>query len=236
MSCIGSAFDVHVSCIVNDDFNDFRSFLIFTNNSVVNVDAHVNVANYLNRKFYDHNFQSKPESNSNNLKLEILFLVFTVMFYYIFLKHKRELRIEIFEFLTLISVLNVMKYFNHSEVYDGIKISQLHFFTYESTNTCHNEENSCLHSDLVFFSISKLQYRNSNFYFSLLLLLSGDISLNPGPPHNNQLQPQSEWSVFNSRGLHFTHLNVNSLLPKIDELRNIVKLSNAAVIGISEPN
>ena len=91
-----------------------------------------------------------------------------------------------------------------------------------------------MHSEFVFFSISKLQYRNSNSYFSLLLLLSGDISLNPGPPHNNQLQPQNEWSVFNSRGLHFIHLNINSLLPKIDELRNIAKLSNAAVIGIGE--
>ena len=157
------------------------------------------------------------------------------MFYHIFLKHNRELRIKIFEFLILISVLNVMKYFNHSEVYDGIKIcSQLHFFTYESINTCDNVETPCLHSDLVFFSISKLQYRNSNSYFNLLLLLSGDISLNPGPPHNNQLQPQSEWSIFNARGLHFIHLNVNSLLPKIDELINIAKLSNAAVIGISE--
>ena len=48
------------------------------------------------------------------------------------------------------------------------------------------------------------------------------------------LQPQGEWSVFTSRGLHFIHLNVNSLLPKIDELRNIAKLSNAAVIGIIE--
>ena len=85
-----------------------------------------------------------------------------------------------------------------------------------------------------FFSISKFQYRNSNSYFHWLLLFSGDISLNLGPPHNNQLQPQSEWSVFNSRRLYFIHLNVNSLLPKIDELRNIAKLSNAAVIGISE--
>ena len=155
------------------------------------------------------------------------------MFYHIFLKHNRELRIKIFEFLILISVLNVMKYFNHSVVYDGIKIgSQLHFFTYKSIDTCDNVETSCLHSDLVFFSVSKLQYRNSNSYFSLLLLLLGGISLNSGPPHNNQLQPQSEWSVFNSRGLHFIHFNVNSFLPKIDELRNIAKLSNAAgIIG-----
>ena len=46
MSCIGSAFDVNVRCIVNDDFNDFRSFLFFSNNPV-HVDVHVNVHNYL---------------------------------------------------------------------------------------------------------------------------------------------------------------------------------------------
>ena len=174
MSCIGSDFDGHVSCIVNDDFNDFRSFLIFSKNSVVNVDVHVNVDSHLNRKFYVHNFQSKPESNSNNFKPEILFSVITLMFYHIILKHNRELRIKIFEFVILISVLSVMEYFNHSEVYDGINIcSQLHIFTYESINTCDNVETSCLHSDLVFFSIPKLQYRNSNSYFSLLLLILG---------------------------------------------------------------
>ena len=176
MGCIGSAFDVHVSCIVNDDFNDFRSFLIFSNNLFANVEIHVNVDNYLNLKFYDYNFQPKPESNSNNFKPEILFSVFTLMFYHIFLKHNLELRAKIFEFLILISVLNVIKYFNHSEVYDGIKIySQLHFFTYESINTCDNVETSCLHSDLAFFSVSKLQSRNSNSYFNLLLLLSGEM-------------------------------------------------------------
>ena len=127
-----------------------------------------------------------------------------------------------------------MKYFNLSEVYDSIKIcSQLHFFTYESINTSDTVETSCLHSDLVFFSISKPQYKNSNSYFSLLLLLSGDISLYSGP-HNNQLQPQIEWRVFNLRGLHFIHLNVDSLLPKINELRNNAKLSNATVICIGE--
>ena len=167
---------------------NFRS-LFFSNNSVVNFDVHDHVDSYLNRKFYDHNFQSKPESNSNNFKPQILFSVFTLMFYHIFFKHNRELKIKRFEFLILISVLNAMKYFNHSDVYDGIKIcSQLHFFIYETINTCDNVETSCLHSDLVFFSISKLQYRNSNSYFNLLLLLSGDISLHPGPSHNNQLQ------------------------------------------------
>ena len=42
------------------------------------------------------------------------------------------------------------------------------------------------------------------------------------------------WNRFRKRGLHFLHLNINSLLPKIDELRLIAKNSNAAFIGITE--
>ena len=30
------------------------------------------------------------------------------------------------------------------------------------------------------------------------------------------------------------HLNINSLLPKIDEIRNIVKLNKPTIFGISE--
>ena len=77
--------------------------------------------------------------------------VFSLIFYYIFLKHNCELRIKIFEFVILISVLSVMKYFNHSDVYDGIKTcSQLRFFTYEFINTCDTVETSCLYSELAF--------------------------------------------------------------------------------------
>ena len=37
-----------------------------------------------------------------------------------------------------------MKYYNHSEAYNGIKtFSQLHFFTYESINTCEYVKTSC---------------------------------------------------------------------------------------------
>ena len=71
-------------------------------------------------------------------------------------------------------------------------------------------------------------------FSQFLNLLSGDISLNADLPQNNQLQPQSEWSVFNLRELHFINLNINSLLPRIDEPRNIAKLANAAVTDVSE--
>ena len=40
--------------------------------------------------------------------------------------------------------------------------------------------------------------------------------------------------VFEKRGLHFVHININSLLPKVDELQYIANQSEAAVIGISE--
>ena len=42
------------------------------------------------------------------------------------------------------------------------------------------------------------------------------------------------WKVFNKRGLHFIHLNINSVLSKIDELRIIANKSKASVIGITE--
>ena len=67
----------------------------------------------------------------------------------------------------------------------------------------------------------------------MALLLSGDINLNPGPVTKHQLN-NPKFEAFNNKGLHLIHLNVNSLLPKIDELRNIAKCSNAAVIGITE--
>ena len=75
---------------------------------------------------------------------------------------------------------------------------------------------------------------NNKSFNSLILILSGDISLNPGPVYNHHPPNLKEWDKFKIKGLHLLHLNVSSLLPKIDELRYIAKLSNAAVIGITE--
>ena len=88
MSRFSCVFNNNVMCLASDDFSDVRSFLFFSNN-LVHVHVHVNVANYLNRNIYDQNFKtwSKPESNSNDFKLEILFSVFSLMFCHIFFKH-----------------------------------------------------------------------------------------------------------------------------------------------------
>ena len=68
----------------------------------------------------------------------------------------------------------------------------------------------------------------------MLLLPSGNISFNPGPIICFQEHNYDQRAVFNIKALHFSHININSLLPKIDEFPYIAKLSEAAVIVISE--
>ena len=63
--------------------------------------------------------------------------------------------------------------------------------------------------------------------------MSGDISLNPGPNRTSD-QLTENLKVFKNRGLHFIRLNINCLLSKIDELRELVKTSNAMVVVITE--
>ena len=67
-------------------------------------------------------------------------------------------------------------------------------------------------------------------FLRILLILSGDISLNPRPVYNNQSLYSNEWNVFRSKEIH---LNVNSLFPKIDEIPYIAERTKAAAIGIT---
>ena len=83
------------------------------------------------------------------------------------------------------------------------------------------------------FTISKMKNKYNRLYLRMVLILSGDIELNPGPVDRNQ-NKKEDFEVLNNKGLHFMHLNINGLLNKIDELRYITRSSNATVIGITE--
>ena len=107
---------------------------------------------------------------------------------------------------------------------------------------------------LSYYALSKVHLHKHKSYFRFILLLSRDIDLNPGPnadafPFSNEsFSNESQifsgsddgnlnfekWAVFKKKGLHFVHININSLLPKIDELRYLTKLSNASIVGIGE--
>ena len=112
--------------------------------------------------------------------------------------------------------------------------SKHEFFTLDYIDTCENIQSLGTQLTINRFSVSQLRYKNLNSFSRLLLLLSCDISLNPGPVHQGTLQSSNEWKVSKNKGLHFNHLNINSLLPKIEQLRSIAKSTNAAVIGICE--
>ena len=132
-----------------------------------------------------------------------------------------------------------LKYKSSSDFFNNVRTcTRSEFFAFDFMNMCDDFQFLVTRMKSTFYSVSKLKYRNLNSYFHLPILLSSDIliyfHLNPGPTHQHKLQCLNEWNIFKSRGLHFIHLNINSLLPKMEELRIIAKSSNAAIIGISE--
>ena len=113
------------------------------------------------------------------------------------------------------------------------KCFKLDFFTIESIQTIDDVKNIFdqeLYSSLVF---SKMKYRRNSHYENLILMLSGDIESQPGPRFSCS-NTCDLCKLVVGRGIHLIHLNVNSLLPKIDEVRKIAKCSNASVLGITE--
>ena len=65
------------------------------------------------------------------------------------------------------------------------------------------------------------------------LLLCRDIHPCPGPSANRSGE-NTEYKCFEKKGLHFVHLNIRSLLPKLDELRIIARNTRAVCICITE--
>ena len=86
-----------------------------------------------------------------------------------------------------------------------------------------------------YFVLNKLRIKCKECFkfYHHLLLLSGDVSVNPGP---SQYLPDNDnkFEPFRKCGLHFLHININSHLSKIDELRDIVGHTKPAMLGITE--
>ena len=92
------------------------------------------------------------------------------------------------------------------------------FFSIETIRFTNKINELFLETDFKFFSLSKMWNKNNHLYLKMLLILSGDINLNTGPVNICQIKDR-KFEVFTRKGLHFIHLNINSLLPKIEELR-----------------
>ena len=128
---------------------------------------------------------------------------------------------------------------NFYQFYQAVLLMLLIFifwFLYHiSISTCYELPETCFSSQFSIATISEFKTVNINkSFYRLILILLGDISLNPGPVCNQHPQNLKEGDIFKIKRLHLLHLNINSLLSKTDELRYIAKLSNVAVMGISE--
>ena len=69
--------------------------------------------------------------------------------------------------------------------------------------------------------------------YQILLLPSGGINLSHGLCQIQFIYGKT-WEPLKTKGLHFCHLNVNSLLSKIDELRDITNYIRPAILDITE--
>ena len=74
------------------------------------------------------------------------------------------------------------------------------------------------------------KHYNSRF----LLLLSGDVSLNPGPFQLSRAVNTIIWEPLNLKRWHFLHIDINSLLPKIEGLKCMTSKTKTAIIRTRE--
>ena len=76
------------------------------------------------------------------------------------------------------------KYKTSSDFFDDVQTcTRLGFFASEVMNICDDYHFFVTQMNSLFFSVLKIKYSNLNSYFHLLILLSDEISLNPGPSH-----------------------------------------------------
>ena len=213
-------------CIFVNLLHVFRNivnlfYILFSRSVSVNVDK-------------DITHTVRLESNIASLELWIIFSV-TFLFLLVWCKQKCDKQVKIFILFLMCMTFVFLKYKNSSAFLNDVRTcTRSDYFAFKFMNMCDDFQFLVIRMKSTFYFVFKWKYRNLNSYFHLLVLLSGDISLNPGPTHQHELQCLNEWNIFKSRGLHFIHLNINSLLPKIEELRIIAKSIDAAIISISE--
>ena len=133
------------------------------------------------------------ESNITSLELWIIFPV-TFLFLLVWCKQKCDKIVNIFLLFLICMTFAFLKYKNFSDFFNDVRTcTRSEFFAFEFMNMCDGFQFSVTRMNGTFYSVSKLKYRNLNTYSHLLILLSGDLSLNPGPTHQHKLLERMEY-------------------------------------------
>ena len=118
-------------------------------------------------------------SDNNAFFLVIFFVIFRVF------NRKRRKYLKLCYLAMFLIVIFLLKL----QIKDGLpsnftslqKCSTNEFFNLETITSCHYIQHIILHRNLVCLAITNVKYRNHNRFYQFLLLLSGDVNLNPGP-------------------------------------------------------
>ena len=122
--------------------------------------------------------RSESVSRSDLINWVYLSLKFSILLSYVFFKTQTWLQIEIHIYVNCFPLLIFCLSFKHKIVYNDVKL--YHAF---------------LSSQFTVFTISKPKQVNDKSFYCLLITLSGDISLNPGPVCKHQLLNTMEWDI-----------------------------------------
>ena len=139
----------------------------------------------------------------------LVFLFLTSSFFHLLIKQKPDVRVKIIPLTIFFFLGSYVRHVQHATPYDEINVcSRSHFFTIELINKFESLYSSHLQLQSIFLSVSQLMYRTSNSYYQLLLLLSGDISLNPGPFHKLQSLDHDNGIFLNIVDYIFTSISI----------------------------
>ena len=121
----------------------------------------------------------------------------------------------VFNFVSLWQTIPTKLFF-----FDKLWQKRLQFYSSDYVSTSNELHETYLLSQFFVLTISKLKAINKNkSFYCLILILSGNISSNPGPVYNHHpwnLKIGIHLKNIYLKGLRLLHLNVNSILPKID--------------------
>jgi hypothetical protein len=122
----------------------------------------------------------------------------------------------------------------------GLPPQYIHLITplsaYRAMNIFYSAQKSFLYIYPVQYSKRPILHAFCRI-LTLLLLCSGDIELNPGPVANNTISTSQELSYAdfcNSNNLRFMHINIRSLLPKMDLFTALAHSTNPDILAVSE--
>ena len=202
--------------------------LFYSNHQMANLTLQIENNRNLFQKRTRYSLSYKNNENTYAI-LKLLF--FTIVQ---FLSRKKKIPpINNYLIFLVIGISKILLFYSaHFESFPirQLKISNTDlFFSVEILDLIDAINTDETKANLILATVLKLKCPHHASFHKFIILLSGDVNLHPGPSQLNML-----WSPFKNKGLHFVHLNINSLFPKIDELREISKQTNAALIGISE--